>query len=418
MTTDEQVDRKIDAADEKPQPRTDVGAQWTAWQLKDRYNLAMKANGADDLTPFTWQEILMLDGYRRDGIELRCLDDVDQFPEKLGPNTKVDKKHVKAALKKAKDPRGQFIEASQAKIDAFLSPSASVDDEGDGELADDTTTSSSEPLVAEPEPQDGYGEDVDDTDELGVGEYLDELLGRDWAEIDTWLKERVAQFKERNFDPKEPNDAVSALRSAIAGLEVEFARLVLFELAAPNDDLFPDYSSKLRQTFLLEELLRHDERYLEVVDTGSQPDVENLPFRTGQAARALTYGNRRLNEHDDFEGRDELPIISFVAEHSTEQPPVTSDSDQPEETPPTTSDESVQVDVVIVSDVQPPAPEPVVSIADPEPPAATEPPVGEDVADEPEVDDVDDSDILAELDGLLSSARERVTEMAELGFTA
>ncbi len=463
MTTDEQVDRKIDAADEEPQPRTDLGAQWTAWQLAERYNLCMQANGVE-MTEFTWQEILMLDGYRRSGIELRCLDDVEQHSELLGPNTKVEKKKVKAALKRANDPRGLYIEAPQAKIDALTNPPVTADDESDddidGEHAVDTTASSSEPLVVEPEPQ-------DDPDDLGVGEYLDELQGRDWSQIDTWLNERVAQFKERNFDPKEPNDAVSALRNEIADLEVEFARLVLFELAAPSDQLFPDYRSKLRQTLLLEELLKHDERYMEIMSSGEQSDVDNLPFRAGQAARALTYGNRRLNEGDDYEGRDQLPIISFVDERrgrnapadtsnsdepeetppttpdepeppEASEPPVgedvddepeldlvlvdppvdTSNSDEPEETPPTTPDEPEPTTVVVI---EPPAPEPVVGIADvePEPPEASEPPVGEDVDDEPELNDVDDdSELLAELDGLLTSGRARVAEMAELGFTA
>lgn len=423
MTIDETQgsDRELEAADEEPQPRTDVGAQWTAWQLAEHYNLCMRVNGADDLLPFTWREIMMLDGYGRDGIELRCLDDVDQYPEKFGPNTKVDKKRVKSTLKKSKDPRGGYIEASKAKIEEFLSPAASADESSD--VTDDD--SFVEPvLLVEPEPEGDDGEDleVEDVDDLGVGEYLEELIARDWSAIDTWLQERVEQFKERNFDPKEPNDAVSALRIEIADLEVEFARLVLFELAAPNGRLFPDYRSKLRQTFLLEELLKHDERYLEIISSGEQADVDNLSFRTGQAARALTYGNRRLNEDDDIEGRDELPIVSFVDERRSTVEGATADtsnSDEPEETPPTTSEApEPAIDVVTVTDVQPPAPEPVVSIADvssePEQPEA---PVAE---DEPELEDVvdDDSELLAELEGLLTRSRARAAAMAEMGFTA
>lgn len=412
-------DREVEAADEEPQPRTDVGAQWTAWQLAEHYNLCMRVNGADDLLPFTWREIMMLDGYGRDGIELRCLDDVDQYPEKFGPNTKVDKKRVKSTLKKSKDPRGGYIEASKAKIEEFLSPAASADESSD--VTDDD--SFVEPvLLVEPEPEGDDGEDleVEDVDDLGVGEYLEELIARDWSAIDTWLQERVEQFKERNFDPKEPNDAVSALRIEIADLEVEFARLVLFELAAPNGRLFPDYRSKLRQTFLLEELLKHDERYLEIISSGEQADVDNLSFRTGQAARALTYGNRRLNEDDDIEGRDELPIVSFVDERRSAESVVDvtdmSDSDEPEETPPTTSDApEPTVDVVVVTDVQPPAPGPEVSIADAGP--ETEPPEAPEAEDEPELEDTaDDTELLAELDGLHTSGRERVAEMAEMGF--
>lgn len=419
----EGTDRKVLAADEEPIPRTDVGAQWTAWQLAERYNLCMRANGCEK-DEFTWKVIMLLNGSGRQDIELRCIDDVDQYPELFGPNTEVEKKRVKSSLKKSKDPRGPFIEATQAKIDAFINPSTSVDDEDgfeiDGESAVEVDASSSETvLVVEPEPQgDGEDLDVDDTDDLGVGEYLDELLDRDWSQIDTWLNERVQQFKERNFDPKEPNDTVSALRTEIADLEVEFARLLLFELAAPSDQLFPDYRSKLRQTLLLEELLKHDERYLEIMRSGEQSEVDNLPFRAGQAARALTYGNRRLSEDDNLDDRDELPIISFVDERrSSDAPADTSHSDEPEGTPPTIPDEPEPTAVVVI---EPPAPEPVVSITDvePEPPEASEPPVGEEVDDEPEPNDVDDSELLAELDGLLTSGRERVAEMAELGFTA
>lgn len=496
MTTDEtqgldSSGRKVEAADEEPIPRTDEGAQWTANQLAGRYNLCMEVNGAENLTPFTWPEIMMYDGYGREGIELRCLDDVHQYPEKFGPNTKVDKKRVKSTLKKSKDPRGQFIEASKAKIDAHLNPPADADEQSD--VTDDDSLV--EPvLVVELEPQ-GDGEDLDadeqldddDSDDLGVGEYLGELTGRDWSEIDPWLRERLQQFREKDFSPKEPNDAVSALRTEISDLELEFARLVLFELAAPNDQLFPDHTAKLRQTFVLEELLKHDERYLQIISSGEQSDVDNLSFRTGQAARALTYGNRRLSIDDVDEGRaEQLPVISFVDEHrGIEAPADTSNSEEPEENPPTTPDEHVEDDVVVV--IQPPAPEPVVSIAEPEPPEVPEaedvpeldlvqvdlsdtsnsdqseetppttsdapepaidvaivtvtdvqPPAPEPVVsindvssepeqpeapeaeDVPELEDVvdDDSDILAELDGLLTSGRERVTEMAEMGFTA
>lgn len=419
MTTDEMqdsdgTDRKVEAADEVPQPRKEVGDQWTAWQLAERYNLCMRVNRATNLAPFTWREILVLDGYHRNGIIVSCLDHVEQYSDILGPNTIVKKKRVKAELKRSNDERGKYIEASQAKIDEYLNPSAAADELSDETIetgTETTTDTGSSELVevqgAQPEvldAGDGGDEvddgDVEDPDPLGVGVFLEKLLGRDWSDIDPWLKERADEFKKaredgRKFPLKEPNDAVSALRSEIADLEVEFAREVLFELAAPSDRLFPDYKAKLRQTLLLEELLRHDPRYIEVIDAGEASAIDNLPFRAGQAARALTYGNRRLNEGDDYEGRDQLPIISFVDERRGRNAPAdTSNSDEPEETPPTTPDE-------------------------PEPPEASEPPVGEDVDDEPELNDVDDdSELLAELDGLLTSGRARVAEMAELGFTA
>lgn len=136
MTTDktqgpDSSDRKVEAADEEPIPRTDEGAQWTADQLAKFWNLCLGANGADDLTPFDWREIMMYDGYGRDGINLRCLDDVDQYPELFGPNTEVRKKKVKSMLKDSKDPRGPFIEASKAKIEAFLNPAADADEQSD-----------------------------------------------------------------------------------------------------------------------------------------------------------------------------------------------------------------------------------------------------------------------------------------------
>lgn len=432
MTTDEMqdsdgTDRKVEAADEVPQPRKEVGDQWTAWQLAERYNLCMRVNRATNLAPFTWREILVLDGYHRNGIIVSCLDHVEQYSDILGPNTIVKKKRVKAELKRSNDERGKYIEASQAKIDEYLNPSAAADELSDETIetgTETTTDTGSSELVevqgAQPEvldAGDGGDEvddgDVEDPDPLGVGVFLEKLLGRDWSDIDPWLKERADEFKKareegRKFPLKEPNDAVSALRSEIADLEVEFAREVLFELAAPSDRLFPDYKAKLRQTLLLEELLRHDPRYIEVIDAGEASAIDNLPFRAGQAARALTYGNRRLNEEDTEDGRDKLLVISFVHEHH---------SDEPEGTPPTIPDEPEPTAVVVI---EPPAPEPVVSITDvePEPPEASEPPVGEEVDDEPEPNDVDDSELLAELDGLLTSGRERVAEMAELGFTA